>query len=684
MLKSKLILSFFVGCISMMIAANSGNAQDTTWQQVLGGWVNDVYYENLFLGGSYYTRISLADIDGDRDLDMFYGGGDCGSLVYFENVGNSRQPRFELRNEEYPTFRHPTVYRGTANIDFADLDNDGDFDAAFDYDIDRGGFIFINTGNSYNPNFIRCYQCGNLGGAGNSTFTDIDGDGDFDYFSGHGLNGMQLHFAENTGTPDSVFITTITYHYQNLYLGTPFNFDMGDIDLDGDYDMIVCKRWGNVAYYENTGGSDSAYFSLITDNLLYQRDTTDLMETPELADMDNDGDLDLFLAGAYAHLYYFENTGYISEPQFIERYDTTYFYVIPRLAGAMLKNSVDIDNDGDDDLACGADLLLNESTSDEIRFRRIEWALPSIQGSYADMDGDSDFDCISPTYGPAPAYFRNIGGPFWPEWDQPEWLFPPDGRLYDVFSVTSGDLDNDGDIDVLIGDISETNQENFFYYRNDGTPGSHNFTYDHTMSLANWGLRYYHNPLLDDIDNDGDLDLMIGDTYFDYSHPTNLTLYRNDGTPESPVWTFETNDFQNIISEHRNVSTAPCLADIDNDGDKDLFVTSNATGLQLFLNPEIQTDVWNDNRQSENLPPTPITLQCYPNPFNSAVTISVENAPDENVAMQIYDILGRFQESLEMRDSQAVWDASGYSSGVYFVRLRSSQNTAIRKLLYLK
>jgi hypothetical protein len=102
---------------------------------------------------------------------------------------------------------------------------------------------------SDNPDYIRCYQCGNQGGVGNSTFADIDGDGDYDYFSGSGVNGTQLHFAENTGSPDSAFFITNTLHYQNLDFGIPFNFDMGDVDLDGDYDMIVCKRGGNVAYY---------------------------------------------------------------------------------------------------------------------------------------------------------------------------------------------------------------------------------------------------------------------------------------------------------------------------------------------------------------------------------------------------------------------------------------------------
>ena len=103
-LKNILLVSILCG---FGFIASKSFAQDTAWQQVLSGWVDDVYYENLFLGGSFYTKISLADIDNDGDLDMFYGGGDCGTLVYFENTGTAQVPIFTLRYDESTGRRSP-------------------------------------------------------------------------------------------------------------------------------------------------------------------------------------------------------------------------------------------------------------------------------------------------------------------------------------------------------------------------------------------------------------------------------------------------------------------------------------------------------------------------------------------------------------------------------------------------
>ncbi len=66
------------------------------WEQHLDGWIDDVYWPYLFLGGTYYTRISFADIDNDDDLDMFYGGGDSGSLVYFEKYQTREEAKSSI------------------------------------------------------------------------------------------------------------------------------------------------------------------------------------------------------------------------------------------------------------------------------------------------------------------------------------------------------------------------------------------------------------------------------------------------------------------------------------------------------------------------------------------------------------------------------------------------------------
>jgi hypothetical protein len=81
-----------------------------------------------------------------------------------------------------------------------------------------------------------------------------------------------------------------------------------------------------------------------------------------------------------------------------------------------------------------------------------------------------------------------------------------------------------------------------------------------------------------------------------------------------------------------------------------------------------------------SLPPT-LTLSAYPNPFNSATTITLSGA--EQAEIGIYDIAGRLITTLHTVGGQALWDASGYSSGLYFARLAGEKGNMI-KLVLLK
>ncbi|UCE65253.1 MAG: hypothetical protein JSU85_10280 [Candidatus Zixiibacteriota bacterium] len=103
MLRSiKLLLAV---CIILNLSITLTYAQDTIWQQVPGGWVDDIYYENLFLGSSFYTRISLADIDGGRDLDMFFIGGGR-PYPYFP--GSLKKNPWSLSKKKYAFLRPKT------------------------------------------------------------------------------------------------------------------------------------------------------------------------------------------------------------------------------------------------------------------------------------------------------------------------------------------------------------------------------------------------------------------------------------------------------------------------------------------------------------------------------------------------------------------------------------------------
>jgi len=679
------IISYLLTATLFIVFGSICLAQDE-WQQKLDGWVNDVYYPNLFLGGTYMTRISLVDIDNDGDLDMFYGGGDSGSLVYFENIGTPTDPYFELRFEEYPSLQNTNYYGGVVDVDFADLDNDGDYDAAFSGRIDSGGGIRWNDGNPYDANFVVRYPLGPLSGQSNVTLADIDGDGDYDYFSGQGYRQHQLYFAENYGTLEEPYFLHQgdTTHYQGLDFGVPFNFDMGDIDNDGDIDLIVCKHPGPVAYYENTGTPDSAYFTHVTDDFLLGRDTTDWMETPELADIDADGDLDLFLAGGYAHLYFFENLGAIGFPEFIQRYDTSFFFVQYYTAGSLLGNSVDIDGDGDDDITPGKELFINESVGNEIRFSSFEDMIPFITGCFADMDADYDYDYIAPAGLGTVIYFENSGDSSWPEWEDGYSLFV-DGRLQYPFTVAAGDLDNDGDNDVLIG---HENSAGIDYYRNDGTSQEWEFSYIESLELPQWEYRGHFNIIMDDIDNDDDLDILIGDTRSNNSLPIRLMYYRNDGTPEQSEWTYITDDFQDIVREHRNGSIVPCLADIDKDGDKDLIMTNNSVGLQLFLNPIVQTKI-EEYYYNEDIVDKKTIISIYPNPSNMTVSFSINLDNSTDLRIEIFNILGQSVTTLHsgfMPSGVHVlnWNSSSSAGGIYFVRLLTNRTELYAKFIIIK
>jgi len=678
------IISYLLTATLFIVFGSICLAQDE-WQQKLDGWVDDVYYPYLFLGGSYYTRISFADIDNDGDLDLFYGGGDSGSLVYFENVGDINNPIFELRYEEFPTLRNTSYYGGTVDVDFADLDNDGDLDAAYSPMIDGGGSIKWNDGSPNDPSFTYRYPFGPQSGQSNVTLIDIDNDGDYDYFSGQGYRQHQLYFAENYGTPEVPYFLYQgdTTHYQNLDFGVPFNFDMGDLDGDGDYDLIVCKHPGPVAYYENTGMPDSAYFTHITDDFLTGRDTTDWMETPELADIDGDGDLDLFLAGGYAHLYYFENRGSSEFPNFVQQYDTSFFYVQHYTAGAWMGNSVDIDGDGDDDLAPGRDLFINESANNEIRFVRYENMVPFITGCFADMDDDNDYDYVGPAGIETIIYYENSGDSLWPEWEDGYSLFVDD-RLHYPFTVSAGDLDNDGDFDIIIGHDNSTVID---YYRNDGTPQEWEFNYIGNLELPQWEYRGHFNILLEDIDSDNDLDLLIGDNRSRNDVPIRLIFYRNDGTREEPIWTWITDDFQNVVSQHRNGSIAPCLADVDKDGDKDLVMTNNSLGIQLFLNPMIQSDIeefsHTENAYDDNI------ISIFPNPSNTNVSFSLNVVENTYLKIEIYNLLGQsikiLYSGLILKGVQNFnWNSSSSASGIYFIKILTNHKKYYAKFMLIK
>jgi hypothetical protein len=86
-----------------------------------------------------------------------------------------------------------------------------------------------------------------------------------------------------------------------------------------------------------------------------------------------------------------------------------------------------------------------------------------------------------------------------------------------------------------------------------------------------------------------------------------------------------------------------------------------------------------------------LSIKAYPNVLNSSTMISIDNSEGGDVELEIYNVLGQmvWLKSMDGKEGNITWDArdmegNGISSGTYFVRATSQNNTSVIKLIYLK
>lgn len=476
---------------------------------------------------------------------------------------------------------------------FADFDADNDLDMIVGNSSGQLTY-FRNDGNANQFQFtdLGLVQDGAAStidvGSYAAPFTyDIDADGDMDLVVGNSAG--QIYIIENTGS------TTIpNWENQGLFLlsngsaldvgsyAKPYIWDAGQ---DGDWDLWVGNSGGQITLVENTASAANPSWS--NQGLVVDRDALIIdvgsYAVPWMFDHDGDGDADVYIGDNSGRLTLLENEGTDANPSWLNQ-------------GLLTDNTgatIDVGSYATPIVTPTSgltdwDLWVGNSAGQltwiqSPRTFPLAWSIRASAfnhldvGGYAapalvDYDNNGVMDLVVGNSNGNIRLILNLGSTVQPIYRDQGFMVDDQGTLIDVGSYaapTFFDIDNDGDQDMLLGD----SVGRLTLYRNNGGSPVPSWMPEGNLNDVNGSLidvGGYSKPVAYDLDGDGDQDLYVGNSSGQIRH------LENSGTVSAPQWIQ-----QNIVIDSNNTAidvggyASPLLADINGDGFLELVVGSS-------------------------------------------------------------------------------------------------------------
>ncbi len=552
--------------------------------------------------------------------------------------------------------------RGACLIDY---DNDGDLDAFITNSEGEDEFLYRNDGGGVFTRITEDPIVSAGGDTDGATWGDADNDGDLDCFFTNWANQFNRLFENNgDGTFSNIGVAPITTVRGYCETGS-----WGDYDNDGRIDLFVTHSAGNNHHNRLFHNDGNWQFGEITTGPLVNDHYNS--RSADWCDFDSDGDLDMFTAN--------------ESNQNDQLYLNGNGFTFSRVSGGDVVNDGrttatsswgDYDNDGDFDLFTGNfDNQLNRLYSNEVGGALVlvggepfdDDESATFGSAWGDYDNDGDLDLfLSNGYGALRQnyLYRNL----WADQTEDGLFTRVQGEAIATdlgwsYGCTWGDVDRDGDLDMLVACWNQQNENNRLYLNNGSqnnwlTVKCQGTTSNYSGIGAQVQVKASLNALRPEV---WQLRQISGQTGY-----CGQTLEAHFGLGESAV-------VDSLV-----VSWPSGIVD----------VFTNVPANQVITVME-EGGILSTPRGEKPLAAQFTLHEPYPNPFNPSSQLQFDLASAAYTTLTVYNVSGREVRTLTSgfrpAGSYSVsFDAADLPTGLYIARLTAGESAQSRKLMLVK